>query len=759
MKRLALNGFGPLSFLNKAQLAMVLLCVAFFFLLGTQTALAATADDFVTTWQTDNPGTSNNTSITVPMIGGPYDVDWDNDETFDETGLTGAVTHDFLVSGTYTIRIRGTYDSIAFVNGGDKDKILSLDQWGTNSWTSMNSAFAGAINLQVPATDTPDFSAVTDMSGMFDGAVSANPDASGWDVSALADASNMFAGVTLSVSNYEALLTGWNAQVLQSGVNFSGGNSTYCYTTATAARDEMVASDSWVITDGGRVCPDLSSNELRNIATRAEARTGLEVLIGGFVIVGNTPKCVVVQGLGGSVAVPVGETRLADPVLTLKSGLTTIAENDNWQDQANPTDLPAIVNAGRAPNDILEAAIYKCLDPGAYTALVTGFGGSTGVGMVAIYDADDGDSYLRNIAARSWVGSGNLISIGGFVITGDAPKQILIRGLGPSMAKAFPLDSPLLMDPQLRLYQGATLIESNDDWGDAANAAEIGALPAPLPPTDSREPAILMTLEPGLYSAHLLGTDATTGIGNVAVYDLTGRGTILIKNFSASQNEVALGASTNLSWTTENATSCVPSGGTGGWDTSEIELPNGSTAITIENAGTYEFKLTCEDAQGGLTERSLLVTASPCGDYVSPLEGYTTAWFGFFAEAFPYPGYAEELAYIGRDEYMAIEFNTGDVLDSGSLMTIETTITSGSRVGAVSQCPGEFDVAPECKEKWGTGGSILWSTENYPGACQLEPHTKYYFNVTFTDGFDPDSSTCGDRKCVTKVNIFNPDPR
>ena len=756
MNRLALNGFGPLSSLNKTQLAMVLLLVTLSVLLGTQTALAATVDDFVTTWQTDNPGTSNDTSITVPMIGGPYDVDWDNDEIFDETGLTGAVTHDFLVSGTYTIRIRGTYDSIGFLNGGDKDKILSLDQWGTNPWKSMSSAFAGAINLEVAATDTPDFSAVTDMSGMFDGAISVDLDVSGWDVSALLDATNMFAGVTLSVSNYEGLLTGWNDQVLQSGVNFSGGNSTYCFVTATEARANMMASDSWVITDGGLACPDLSNNELRNIATRAEVRTGFEILIGGFVIVGNTQKCVVVQGLGGSVAVPEGETRLTDPVLTLKSGLTTIAENDNWQVQANPADLPAIVDAGRAPNDILEAAIYKCLDPGAYTALVTGFDNSTGVGMVAVYDADDGDSYLKNIATRSWVGTGNLISIGGFVITGDVPKQILVRGLGPSMENAFPPNSPLLMDPQLKLFQGATLIAENDDWGDAANAAEIGALPAPLPPRDSREPAILMTLEPGLYSAHLLGVDATTGIGNVAVYDLTGRGTILISNFSASEDLITLGASTNLSWTTENATSCVPSGGTGGWDTSEIGLPNGSTTITIETGATYEFTLTCQDAQGGLTERSLLVTASPCGDYVSPLIGSTTAWDGFFSEAFPGPVSAEENLRISRRGYEAIEFNPGDAVDSGSLATIETTITSGSRIGSVSQCPGEFDVAPECKHQWGTGGGIIWSTENYPGACQLAPHTTYYFNITFTDGFDPNSSTCNDSKCITKVNVFNP---
>jgi len=54
-------------------------------------------NEFITTWKTDNPGTSNSTSITIPTIGGGYnyDVDWDNDGNFDEIGITGNVTHDF----------------------------------------------------------------------------------------------------------------------------------------------------------------------------------------------------------------------------------------------------------------------------------------------------------------------------------------------------------------------------------------------------------------------------------------------------------------------------------------------------------------------------------------------------------------------------------------------------------------------------------------------------------------------------------------
>ena len=267
----------------------------------------------------------------------------------------------------------------------------------------------------------------------------------------------------------------------------------------------------------------VSDSELRNISTRADVRTGNEIAIGGFVIAGNTQKCVVVQGLGSSVGVDSGVERLADPVLTLKSGLSTIAQNDNWQIQDKPGDVQILQGLGRAPGDILEAAIYKCLDPGSYTALLTGYLNSTGVGIVAVFDADDGAPYLKNIATRSWVGTGAKISIAGFVITGSSAKQILVRGLGPSMQSKFPPGAQLLTDPFLKLYRGSTLIASNDDWGDAVNSAEIGALSAGVRPTDARESAILVTLEPGLYSAHLSGVGAATGIGNVAVYDLTGR--------------------------------------------------------------------------------------------------------------------------------------------------------------------------------------------------------------------------------------------
>ena len=108
-----------------------------------------------------------------------------------------------------------------------------------------------------------------------------------------------------------------------------------------------------------------------------------------------------------------------------------------------------------------------------------------------------------------------------------------------------------------------------------------------------------------------------------------------------------------------------------------------------------------------------------------------------------------------RYGYKAIKFNTGNVVDHGKLVTIETTTTDGVRLGAISQCPGDFDVPAECQHVWGIGGNITWATDGYSGGCQLEPNTDYYFNLTYTNGFDNSQSSCHSAPCVTKVQHVN----
>ena len=92
------------------------------FTLFTSSWVAADAinsTDFVTTWKTDNAGSSNSTSITIPTQGGGYNysVDWNNDGIVDQTGINGGVTHDFGTPGTYTIRISGVFPRISFNHG------------------------------------------------------------------------------------------------------------------------------------------------------------------------------------------------------------------------------------------------------------------------------------------------------------------------------------------------------------------------------------------------------------------------------------------------------------------------------------------------------------------------------------------------------------------------------------------------------------------------------------------------------------------
>jgi hypothetical protein len=108
--------------------------------------------------------------------------------------------------------------------------------------------------------------------------------------------------------------------------------------------------------------------------------------------------------------------------------------------------------------------------------------------------------------------------IGGFIITGNAPKNVAVRGIGPSLAGAGLSD--LLADPTLELRDGSgALLFQNDNWqDDQAQAVQLTALG--LAPQNSNESGIVATLLPGQYTAVLAGKNQGTGIGLVEVYDI-----------------------------------------------------------------------------------------------------------------------------------------------------------------------------------------------------------------------------------------------
>lgn len=148
---------------------------------------------FITTWKTDIPSTSNDNQITIPTTGTGYNYDIDWGDGSSDTGVTGNITHIYSVPDTYTVSITGDFPRIYFNNLGDKEKLIAINQWGNISWSSMNKAFSGCINLTIPATDAPDLSLVTDMSYMFENATSFNQPINHWDVSNITNMSNLFA--------------------------------------------------------------------------------------------------------------------------------------------------------------------------------------------------------------------------------------------------------------------------------------------------------------------------------------------------------------------------------------------------------------------------------------------------------------------------------------------------------------------------------------------------------------------------------------
>ena len=115
------------------------------------------------------------------------------------------------------------------------------------------------------------------------------------------------------------------------------------------------------------------------------------------------------------------------------------------------------------------------------------------------------------------VETGSNVLIGGFIITGNAPKTVAVRGIGPSLSQFGITD--FLVDPTLDLHNdvGGSIVQ-NDDWqDDPVSAAQLTALGIPL--DDSHESGIVATLQAGTYSAILAGKNGGTGIGLLEIYD------------------------------------------------------------------------------------------------------------------------------------------------------------------------------------------------------------------------------------------------
>ncbi len=188
------------------RLLFVLLASCIFVPGGSVWAAPIVSGSFSTTWQTDNPGTSNPDQISFSLgTGGDGDscsgtIYWEEVGNNSNNGSTTVdvfcndETITFPSAGNYRVDILGTYPSFRLI--GNEEKLLSVEQWGANVWETMRQMFSGAVNLEFNASDVPDLSAVTNMSEMFKDASNFNSPIGNWDVSNVVVLSNMFYGAT-----------------------------------------------------------------------------------------------------------------------------------------------------------------------------------------------------------------------------------------------------------------------------------------------------------------------------------------------------------------------------------------------------------------------------------------------------------------------------------------------------------------------------------------------------------------------------------
>jgi len=158
---------------------------------------------FTTTWET----TATNEMVTIPTLSSytyDYTVDWGDGSS--DSNLSENASHTYSSAGVHTIKISRDFPSIYFNGGGDKEKILSIEQWGDIDWQSFLGSFNGCSALEINAPDTPDLSGVTDISYMFKDCSSLNSDLNNWDVSTIQNFGYLFQNAT----SFNGDISSWN---------------------------------------------------------------------------------------------------------------------------------------------------------------------------------------------------------------------------------------------------------------------------------------------------------------------------------------------------------------------------------------------------------------------------------------------------------------------------------------------------------------------------------------------------------------------
>lgn len=265
---------------------------------------------------------------------------------------------------------------------------------------------------------------------------------------------------------------------------------------------------------------------LVNMSIRTNAGTGDNTLIVGVGIGGggtSGDKAVLLRAVGPTLAAFGVGGALPDSVMTVFQGQTQAAQNDDW---AGGFDFGS-VGAFAFASPSRDAAIYNSAAPsGSFSIQITGKNNATGVALAEVYDATPMAAFtastprLVNVAARTQVGTGDNILIAGFVVGGSTPVRVLVRAVGPTLG-VFGVGG-VLADPRIAITSEGRTVAESDNWGGTAELkAAFASVAAFAFATDnSRDAALVVTLQPGNYTAQVSGVNNTTGVALVEVYEV-----------------------------------------------------------------------------------------------------------------------------------------------------------------------------------------------------------------------------------------------
>lgn len=263
--------------------------------------------------------------------------------------------------------------------------------------------------------------------------------------------------------------------------------------------------------------PANSGSTITSALSNLSVRTTMaaeQTLILGSVITGGT-KTILVRA-GGPALNQFGLQGMVDPRLELyTTGPAPIVTNEDWS-SALASTFASVGAFAFAPGS-KDAALSQPLT-GSFTVQARGTG--PGVVLVELYDVTGGTgARLINGSARNIVGTGENILIAGFNISGSGSKTLLIRGIGPGLAQYGV--TGFLVDPKVQVFDSNNvLVASNDNW-DPALAATFTAVGAFALSPNSKDAALLVTLNAGTsYTAQVSGSDGGTGDGIVEIYEV-----------------------------------------------------------------------------------------------------------------------------------------------------------------------------------------------------------------------------------------------